>query len=88
MPEAAEVYIKLNKHNEAVRILDAIICQSPEECYNVPNYVTKIKCLLEMEQLDDAVDLTNQLDLILASTRNLNFLKADSEQVIKVTLNI
>ena len=72
----------MNKHREAVRILDAIICQSPEEFHNVSNYVTKIKCLLELELIDDAVKLTNQIDLILASTRNLRNLRSQSEEVI------
>ena len=75
-------YSKLNKMNEAVRILDAIICQAPDECQNVMNYIAKTKCLLQLEKVEEAVDVITQLEMILQSNRNLTNLKGVAEQVI------
>lgn len=68
---------------EAVRILDAIICQSPDECQNVINYITKIKCLLQLDKMDHVTELINQLEMILQSNRNLAQLKSKSEEILE-----
>lgn len=76
------MYIKLKKNKEAIRILDAMTCQAQEEYQNILDYVIKIKCLVELDNIDDATDLTRKVDLILQSTRNLVFLKPISDQII------